>query len=156
MKLPIVAIVGRPNVGKSTLFNRLAGERFAIVDDVPGTTRDRLFAESEWNGRRFHIVDTGGIDPSSGESAPLSVSSADYIRQIRDQALVAVQEADAILFMVDATMGILPADEEITALLRSKQRKLKGKPFPPILVVANKAYNQSIRASAVEFYKLGL
>ncbi len=156
MKLPIVAIVGRPNVGKSTLFNRLAGERLAIVDDVAGTTRDRLFAESEWNGRRFHVVDTGGIDPTSGETTPLSISSAEYIQQIRDQALVAVQEADAVLFLVDAAMGILPADEEITALLRSKQRKVNGKPFPPILLVANKADNSSARANSVEFYKLGL
>ena len=156
MKLPIVAIVGRPNVGKSTLFNRLAGERLAIVDDVAGTTRDRLFAESEWNGRRFHVVDTGGIDPTSGETTPLSISSAEYIQQIRDQALVAVQEADAVLFLVDAAMGILPADEEITALLRSKQRKVDGKPFPPILLVANKADNSSTRTNAVEFYKLGL
>ena len=157
MNLPIVAIVGRPNVGKSTLFNRLAGERLAIVDDTPGTTRDRLFAESEWNGRRFHIVDTGGIDPASSSSkTPLSVSSKEYIGQIRDQALAAIQEADAILFLVDAINGITPADEEITTLLRSRQKKQDGKAHPPILLVVNKADNQKFRADAVEFYNLGL
>jgi len=157
MNLPIVAIVGRPNVGKSTLFNRLAGERLAIVDDTPGTTRDRLFAESEWNGRRFHIVDTGGIDPTSSSSkTPLSVSSKEYIDQIRDQALAAIQEADAILFLVDAISGITPADEEITTLLRSQQKKQDGKAHPPILLVVNKADNQKFRDDAVEFYNLGL
>lgn len=157
MKLPIVAIVGRPNVGKSTLFNRLAGERLAIVDDTPGTTRDRLFAESEWNGRRFHIIDTGGIDPTSSSSkTPLSLSSKEYIGQIRDQALAAVQEADAILFLVDAISGITPADEEVTNLLRSRQKKRDGQAFPPILLVVNKADNQKFRENAVDFYQLGL
>ncbi len=157
MNLPIVAIVGRPNVGKSTLFNRLAGERLAIVDDTPGTTRDRLFAESEWNGRRFHIIDTGGIDPTSSSSkSPLSISSKEYIGEIRDQALAAVQEADAILFLVDAIAGVTPADEEVTTLLRSRQKKRDGKPYPPILLVVNKADNQKFRENAVDFYKLGL
>lgn len=157
MNLPIVAIVGRPNVGKSTLFNRLAGERLAIVDDVPGTTRDRLFAESEWNGRRFHIVDTGGIDPTNSSSkTPLSISSQEYIGQIRDQALAAIQESDAILFLVDGINGITPADEEVTTLLRSRQKKHEGKAYPPILLVVNKADNQRLRNEAVEFYNLGL
>ena len=158
MKIPIVAIVGRPNVGKSALFNRLAGERLAIVDDTPGTTRDRLFAETEWNGRRFHIIDTGGIDPTSSSNAktPLSISSKEYIQEIRDQALAAVQEADAILFLVDAIAGITPADIEVTELLRSRQKKRGGQPWPPILLVANKADNQTFRENAVEFYQLGL
>lgn len=157
MNIPIVAIVGRPNVGKSALFNRLAGERLAIVDDTPGTTRDRLFAESEWNGRRFHIIDTGGIDPTSSSSkTPLSISSKEYIQEIRDQAMAAAQEADAILVLVDAISGITPADSEVAELLRSKQKKRDGQAWPPILLVANKADNQTLRANAVEFYQLGL
>jgi len=156
MNIPIVAIVGRPNVGKSTLFNRLAGERLAIVDDTPGTTRDRLFAETEWNGKRFHIIDTGGIDPTTGEATPLSIGSADYIHQIRDQALLAVQEADAILFLVDTTQGSTPSDAEVAALLRSRQKKKGGNNWPPIFLVANKSDNQSLRESSVEFYNLGI
>jgi len=157
MTLPIVAIVGRPNVGKSTLFNRLAGERLAIVDDTPGTTRDRLFAETEWNGRQFHIIDTGGIDPTSGGGkTPLSVSSAEFIQEIREQALVAVQEADAILFLVDALDGLTSADQEVTELLRSRQKKRDGQSVPPILLVVNKADNKNLRANAYDFYSLGL
>lgn len=156
MNLPIVAIVGRPNVGKSTLFNRLAGERLAIVDDTPGTTRDRLFAESDWNGKRFHIIDTGGIDPTTGESTPLSIGSADYVQQIKDQALLAVQEADAILFLVDATQGSTPSDAEVANLLRSRQKKKEGKNWPPIFLVVNKADNQTLRDSSVDFYALGM
>ena len=156
MNIPIVAIVGRPNVGKSTLFNRLAGEELAIVDDTPGTTRDRLFAESEWNGRRFHMIDTGGIDPTTGETTPLSIGSADYIQQIRDQALVAAQEADAILFVVDATSGVTSSDEEVAVLLRSRQKKRDGKNWPPLFLVVNKADNKALRDSSVEFFELGL
>ena len=157
MTLPIVAIVGRPNVGKSTLFNRLAGERLAIVDDTPGTTRDRLFAETEWNGRRFYIIDTGGIDPTSGGGkTPLSISSADFIQEIRDQALVAVQDADAVLFLVDAVAGLTSADLEVTNLLRRHQKKAAGSSVPPILLVVNKADNADLRNSVFDFYQLGL
>jgi len=157
MTLPIVAIVGRPNVGKSTLFNRFAGERLAIVDDTPGTTRDRLFAETEWNGLQFHIIDTGGIDPTSGGGkTPLSISSAEFIQEIRAQALVAVQEADAILFLVDAVDGLTSADQEVTDLLRSRQKKQDGLSVPPILLVVNKADNAELRANAFDFYQLGL
>jgi GTPase len=156
MNIPIVAIVGRPNVGKSTLFNRLAGEELAIVDDIPGTTRDRLFAETEWNGRRFHMIDTGGIDPTTGEATPLSIGSAEYIKEIRDQALIAAQEADAILFVVDSTAGVTPSDSEVADLLRSRQKKRDGKNWPPIFLVANKADNKALRDSSVEFYELGL
>ena len=156
MNLPIVAIVGRPNVGKSTLFNRLAGAQLAIVDDTPGTTRDRLFAETEWNGRRFHIIDTGGIDPTTGESIPLSVGSADFVQEIKDQALVAVQEADAVLFVVDSTSGATASDAEVADLLRGLQKKRDGNKWPPVFLVANKADNQALRDSVFEFYELGL
>ena len=106
MTKPVVALVGRPNVGKSTLFNRLAGERLAVVDDVPGTTRDRLVMEADWAGNVFDIIDTGGIDPTqtgpgSGQK-PLSIGSADYIQQIRAQAEIAIQDSDAVLFITDA------------------------------------------------------
>ena len=108
MSKPVVALVGRPNVGKSTLFNRLAGERLAVVDGIPGTTRDRLMAEAEWNGILFDIVDTGGIDPTRGigGNQPLSIGSADYIEQIRYQAEIAVREADVVLFIVDVESGV--------------------------------------------------
>ena len=110
MPKPVVALVGRPNVGKSTLFNRLAGERLAVVDDVPGTTRDRLVCEAEWTGWVFDIVDTGGIDPTQtgpGRSQqPLSIGSADFIEQIRTQAEIAIRDADAVLFLTDADAGL--------------------------------------------------
>src|SRR5512142_2023678 len=101
MTKPIVALVGRPNVGKSTLFNRLVGERLAIVDEVAGTTRDRLYAETTWNGRAFGIVDTGGIDPAHGGKGVLSVGSTEFIDEIKAQALAAVEDADAVLFVTD-------------------------------------------------------
>jgi len=153
---PVVALVGRPNVGKSTFFNRLAGEPLAIVDDVPGTTRDRLFSDSEWNGRPFHIVDTGGIDPTTGGKNPLSIASADYILQIKNQAEVAIQEADAILFLTDASAGVTPADQEVAEILRRSQREQDGKPWPPVLLVINKADSSSLREQANQFYELGM
>ncbi len=130
MPKPVVALVGRPNVGKSTLFNRLAGEQLAIVDDTPGTTRDRLFASSLWNGIEFEIIDTGGIDPSTGGKDPLSIGSADYIQQIKAQAAMAVEEADAILFVVDAISGVTPADAEVGEMLRRNQKKVEGQALP--------------------------
>src|SRR6185503_268450 len=139
MPKPIVALVGRPNVGKSTLFNRLAGERLAIVDDTPGTTRDRLFSESEWNGRPFTIVDTGGIDPAHGGKSPLSIGSADFIKEIREQALVAVNEADVVLLVTDGDEGVTPPDVEVAEILRRSQKKnASGEFWPPIFVVVNK------------------
>ena len=127
MSNPVVAIVGRPNVGKSTLFNRLAGERLAVVNDAPGTTRDRLMAESEWRGMTFDIVDTGGIDPTNlSRSEPLSVDSADFIPQIRAQAEIAARDADAVLFMVDIVNGITSADEEVANMLRRQQTLVDG------------------------------
>ena len=156
MSKPVVALVGRPNVGKSTLFNRLAGEQLAIVDDTPGTTRDRLFAQSEWNGVEFDMIDTGGIDPTSGGKDPLSVGSVEYIQQIRSQALLAVQEADVVLFIVDASSGVTPADQEVAQLLRRNQTTRDGKPWPPVLLVANKADNETLRSQAADFYALGM
>lgn len=156
MSKPVVALVGRPNVGKSTLFNRLAGERLAIVDDIPGTTRDRLFAQAEWNGVVFDIVDTGGIDPTTGGKEALSVGSAEFIEQIRNQARVAIQEADAILFLVDAISGVTPADIEVAEILRKNQSVRDGQPWPPILLVVNKADSEPLRQSATQFYELGL
>ena len=112
MQKPIVAIVGRPNVGKSTLFNRLAERRMAIVDDIPGTTRDRLSTEVEWNGVVFDIIDTGGLDPTQvgpgKNQAPLSIGSHQFIEEIRIQAEIAIREADAILFVVDGPKYIFP------------------------------------------------
>jgi GTP-binding protein len=162
MTKPLVALVGRPNVGKSTLFNRLAGSRLAVVDDTPGTTRDRIEAESEWNGRAFTVVDTGGIEvlPAAAQHrvergdkplsvhTPLSVASAEFVPQIREQAEMAIEAADAILFVVDATSGITAADEEVAEILRRTQK--------PVYIAANKADSERRREEAVEFYGLGL
>jgi GTP-binding protein len=154
---PVVALVGRPNVGKSTLFNRLAGERLAIVDDVAGTTRDRLFGEAEWNGRSFAIVDTGGIDPTHGGKKPLSIDSADFIDEIREQAQVAIQEADAVIFVSDGEAGVTEPDREVADILRRSQKKLPdGSFWPPIFVVVNKCETRERRDQATEFYELGL
>jgi GTP-binding protein len=157
MTKPVVALVGRPNVGKSTLFNRLAGERLAVVDDTPGTTRDRKVAEAEWNGITFDIVDTGGIDPTNlRRKEPLSVDSADYIPQIRAQAEMAAYEADAILFLVDVENGVTPADQEVAGILRNLQQKRAGKLWPPVLLIVNRCDNSQRRAQAAEFYRLGM
>ncbi len=157
MAKPVVALVGRPNVGKSTLFNRLTGERLAIVDDIPGTTRDRLLAEANWNGYFFHVMDTGGIDPAKSRGQePLSVGSKNFIREIRAQAEVAIAESDVVLFLVDAQVGITPADREIAEILRRKQRFVDGKAIPPIILVVNKSESAKIRQYAAEFYELGI
>jgi GTPase len=160
MSKPVVALVGRPNVGKSTLFNRLAEERLAVVDDVPGTTRDRLVAEAEWNGVVFDIVDTGGIDPiqtGPGRSQqPLSVGSADFVAEIRTQAEIAIRDADAVLFITDADSGVTPADQEVAQILRRHQQERDGEPWPPVLLVVNKADSEKRRAQALQFYELGI
>jgi GTP-binding protein len=154
---PIVALVGRPNVGKSTLFNRFAGERLAIVDDVAGTTRDRLFGEAEWTGHSFNIVDTGGIDPAHGGSTPLSIGSADFIDEIRTQAQVAIQEADVVLFVTDGETGVTEPDREVAKILRRSQKKMPDGTFqPPIFLVVNKCESQERRDQVAEFYELGL
>jgi GTP-binding protein len=157
MTKPVVALVGRPNVGKSTLFNRLCGEMLAIVDDTPGTTRDRLFGEGEWTGVEFDVVDTGGIDPSANSrKEPLSTGSADFIREIRSQAVLAVEEADLVLFLTDAISGVTPADKEVAEILRKNQRMVDGKPYPPLFLVVNKADSAKQRGWVNEFYELGL
>ncbi len=160
MSKPVVALVGRPNVGKSTLFNRLADERLAVVDDTPGTTRDRLIAEAEWAGVVFDIVDTGGIDPTQigpGSSLqPLSIGSADFIEQIREQAEIAIREADAVLFVLDAESGVTPADREVAQILRRNQVMREGVPWPPVLLVVNKADSAARRELVYQFYELGM
>ena len=157
MSKPVVALVGRPNVGKSTLFNRLVGERLAITHEIPGTTRDRLISESLWNGIEFHVIDTGGIDPSEGGKTPLSIGSADFITQIKEQAFIAIEDADSILFLTDAESGVTPPDREVAEILRRFQKKLPdGKYWPPIFLVVNKCDNEERRLGVVEFYELGL
>jgi len=160
MSKPLVAIVGRPNVGKSTLFNRLAGELLAVVDDTPGTTRDRLVAEAEWNGVTFDIVDTGGIEPlprRAKDEDPLAVDSAQFIPQIRAQAEMAIAEADAVILMTESAPGVTAADREVAQILRRFQVKRDdGTMRPPVLLVVNKAENILRREEAVEFYELGM
>jgi GTP-binding protein len=157
MAKPVVALVGRPNVGKSTLFNRLTGERLAIVDEVPGTTRDRILAEADWNGYFFFVMDTGGIDPTQGKGqTPLSIGSKDFVQEIRTHAELAMEEADLILFIVDGQTGVTPADHEIAEILRRKQRKIEDKFYPPVILVVNKAESAKIRQVVAEFYELGM
>lgn len=140
MSKPILAVVGRPNVGKSTFFNRIIGERKAIVEDVPGVTRDRLYAETEWNGREFAIIDTGGIEASTDDP---------ILSQMRDQAVVAMDMADLILFMVDGKEGLTTADIEVGAILRRTGKK--------VILVVNKIDNPSKMPDTIyDFYELGL
>jgi len=157
MKKPVIVFVGRPNVGKSTLFNRLVGERLAIIDDVPGTTRDRLVAEGDWAGHDFFVVDTGGIDPTRQRSQePLSIGSAAFIADIREQAEIAMEEADVILLLTDAQQGVTEADREIVEILRRRQSIVEGRNHPPIILAVNKADSELYRANALDFYSLGL
>src|SRR6267378_3531158 len=134
----LVAVVGRPNVGKSTLFNRLVGDRIAIVEDEPGTTRDRLYATVEWRGREFTLVDTGGLDDGTTE-----VEAG-----VRRQAEAAIDEADVVMFVVDAQSGILPVEHDVADRLRRSRK--------PVVVAANKAESWKTEAQAAEFYELGL
>ncbi len=155
---PVVALVGRPNVGKSTLFNRLIGTRLAVVDDIPGTTRDRLMAEAEWTGVVFDVIDTGGLDPTAAKRGkrPLSVGSAAFIEEIRRQAEAAIREADAVIFLVDVESGVTPADREVAAILRRFQTQRQGQAFPPVLLAVNKCDSQHRAESLYEFYELGM
>jgi len=137
--MPLVAIVGRPNVGKSTLFNRLTEERAAIVHDQPGVTRDRVYGDAEWNGRVFDVVDTGGYVSNSDDR---------FEAAIREQVQIALAEADAVLFVADVTTGITDLDEQMARVLRKTEL--------PVFVVANKADNPTRRMDAAELYSLGL
>ena len=140
MSKPIVAVVGRPNVGKSTFFNYLAGERISIVDDTPGVTRDRIYAESDWRGRPFIIIDTGGIEPQSENI---------ILRSMREQAQIAIDTADVIIFLVDLKTGLTADDQDIATMLRRSAK--------PVVVAVNKADQVGdTPAGAYEFYNLGL
>jgi GTP-binding protein len=136
---PIVAIIGRQNVGKSTLLNRLAGKRISIVEDLPGTTRDRVFTDVTWNDKTFTIIDTGGLELGM---------ETEIDRGVKEQISLAMSEADAIIFMVDVKDGVMPADSEIADMVRRLKK--------PTLLVANKGDNAKLEAQASEFYKLGL
>ena len=148
---PLVAIVGRPNVGKSTFFNRMIGERVAIVEDMPGTTRDRIYGDTDWNGREFTLIDTGGLELGSDipvGQVGLDGQPGDIIKRVRAQAELAIEEADVIIFMVDAQAGITAADDEVADLLRRTQK--------PVILTANKSDNAKLRQDVVEFYSLGI
>lgn len=139
MSKPLVAIVGRPNVGKSTFFNKMAGKRISIVDDMPGVTRDRITADAEWLGRSFTLIDTGGIDPKS-EDVLLS--------QMREQAEIAVELADVICFFTDARDGLTEDDKDVANMLRKTSK--------PVLLVVNKVDYLGLNDNLYEFYELGL
>ena len=150
-----MAIVGRPNVGKSTLFNRIVGQRLAIVGNIPGTTRDRLYADAEWADTAFTLVDTGGLEPSQEtirrkrrKMKPLAEASEQFVEEVRDHVQMAIDEADLLLFLTDVKEGVSPVDEEISDMLRKS-----GK---PVVVAVNKADNPARQEDAVEFYRLGL
>ncbi|HXY55411.1 MAG TPA: ribosome biogenesis GTPase Der [Nitrospirota bacterium] len=139
MPKPIVAIVGRPNVGKSTLFNRIIGRKLAIVEDVPGVTRDRNYAEAEWEGNRFLLVDTGGFEPESDDP---------MYTKMRDQTTLAIEEADYIIFLMDGQQGLLPSDIEVSHRLRAS-----GK---PVIYAINKVDGARHEALLPDFYRLGI
>ncbi len=137
---PIVAVVGRPNVGKSTLFNALAGEQISIVKDTPGITRDRIYADITWLDHQFTLIDTGGIEPDSGDI---------ILSQMREQAQIAIDTADVILFLVDVKQGLVDADSKVADMLRRAKK--------PVLLVVNKVDSfQKMMADVYEFYNLGM
>jgi len=142
---PTVAIVGRPNVGKSTLFNRLVGERRAIVEDLPGTTRDRMYGDAEWQGIEFTIIDTGGLQDEDeyDQLAPREISA-----HTQNQARFALEEADVILFLVDGATGLSSADHDVAELIRRSEK--------PVVLGVNKTESEGRRANSVEFYELGI
>lgn len=139
MTKPVAAVVGRPNVGKSTLFNRIVGRRVAIVEDTPGVTRDRIYAEADWNGVDFALIDTGGIEPSNAEPIP---------SQMRAQAEIAMETADVVLFLVDGKEGLTAADQEVAELLRRRSGQ--------VILVVNKIDTARLPDDFYDFYELGL
>lgn len=137
---PVVAVVGRPNVGKSTLFNVLAGERISIVQDTPGVTRDRIYADVEWLGRKFTLIDTGGIEPDSKDI---------IVSQMREQAQIAIDTADVIMFMVDVKQGLTDSDSKVADMLRRSKK--------PVVLVVNKVDDfKKFECDVYEFYNLGI
>jgi GTP-binding protein len=145
MPRPIVAIVGRPNVGKSTLFNRIIGERRAIVEDLPGTTRDRLYDEAEWGGVTFDVVDTGGLQ---AEQELAHATSGEILKATQSQAMLAMEEADLIVFVVDGQTGVTTGDLEVADLIRRSRK--------PVILAVNKSESRERQENAVQFYELGL
>ena len=140
MSKPVVAIVGRPNVGKSTLFNVLAGEKISIVKDTPGVTRDRIYADTSWLDRDFTLIDTGGIEPDSSDI---------ILSQMREQAQIAIDTADVIIFITDVKQGLVDSDSKVADMLRRS-----GK---PVVLVVNKVDNfDKYMADVYEFYNLGI
>lgn len=145
----LIALVGRPNVGKSTLFNRIIGRRLAVVSEVAGTTRDRLYADAEWGGTVFTVVDTGGLELTEGwHTEPLSEDSERFLPMIRQQARVAIQDAEVIIQVVDGMSGITAADREIADILRQTKK--------PVIVAANKLESTKLAENVYEFYELAL
>lgn len=137
MANPVVAIVGRPNVGKSTVFNRIAGERISIVEDTPGVTRDRIYAKSEWLGQPFNLIDTGGID----------MGDEPFLAQITEQAQIAIDEADVIIFVTSVKEGVTDADEKVAKILYRTDK--------PVILAVNKVDNPELRSEIYDFYSLG-
>ena len=157
-----VVLVGRPNVGKSTLFNRLVGERLSVVHDRPGTTRDRVQATAEWRGIEFTLVDTGGLEPleplRDQAKQALAEASINFLYEIREQVEIAIAEADVVIFTVDSQAGLTNADEAVADILRKQLglRERAGKHSPFIIVAANKSETAISREQSMEFYRLGL
>ncbi len=137
MANPVVAIVGRPNVGKSTVFNRIAGERISIVEDTPGVTRDRIYAKGEWLGQPFNLIDTGGID----------MGDEPFLAQITEQAQIAIDEADVIVFVTSVKEGVTDADEKVAKILYRTDK--------PVILAVNKVDNSELRSEIYDFYSLG-
>jgi GTPase len=137
MAKPVIAIVGRPNVGKSTIFNRIVGERISIVEDIPGVTRDRIYSSAEWLNLDFNIIDTGGID----------IGDEPFLEQIRQQAEIAIEEADVILFLTNGREGVTSADEAVAKILYKSKK--------PVVLGVNKIDNPDMRDQIYDFYALG-